>query len=360
MQIKYLFDIQHPIVQAPMAGGPTTVDLVSKISNLGGLGSVGAGYLPASDLENQIRRLKKKTAKPFSVNLFVNDLPENREVIQTVRNKISKLYDELDLGPTNFEPELESKIEDQIDVVIAENTPVISCTFGFFNKDQLTRLKKSGAIVVGNATSVDEAVYVESMGADAVIAQGFEAGGHRGSFLPTASGGFPLVGSMSLIPRIVDRVKVPVLAAGGISDGRSILAAISLGASGVQIGTVFLTTHEAKGNSEMVRKLIEAKDTDTVLTKSFSGKLARGVFNRFIQYFEKNENEIPNYPIMNAITSKIRKKAKDLSTPDLMSLWAGQSSCYARNESAEEAFNRLISEYNYHREKFQSPNFELS
>ena len=357
MKIKDLLNIEHPIIQAPMAGGPTTAELVSKISNLGGLGSVGAGYLSASGLENHIRQIKTKTSKPYSVNIFVNDLPKDREVIKTVRDKITKFYDDLDLGPANFEPELESKIDDQIDVVIAERTPIVSCTFGFFNKDQLARLKQSGAIVVGTATSVDEAVYVESMGANVVTAQGFEAGGHRGSFLLTSNGSFPQVGSISLIPRIVDRVKIPVLASGGISDGRSMLAAISLGASGVQMGTVFLTTHEAKGNGEMVKKVIEAKDTDTVLTKSFSGKPARGVYNEFIQDLEKFESEIPNYPIMNSITSKIRSKAKDSSNPELMSLWAGQSSCYARNESAEEAFKRLISEYNYQREKLISFNF---
>lgn len=357
MKISKIFDIKHPVIQAPMAGGPTTAELVSRISNLGGLGSVGAGYLSADALSDHIRRIKEGTQKPYSVNIFVNEIPENYNISERVRKKIDRYYSDLELGDPDFDPKATNKVEDQIDVVISQGTPIVSCTFGFFSKDQTSRLKRAGIVIVGTATSVAEAEYVEAMGADAITAQGFEAGGHRGSFLLDSNGHFPQVGGISLIPRVVDQVKVPVLASGGVSDGRSMLAAIALGASGVQMGTVFLTTDEAQGDPAMIKKVIDAKDTDTVLTKVFSGKLARGVQNNFIKDLDEIEGEIPDYPIMNSITAKIRAKAKETSNPELMSLWAGQSSCYARVETAEEAFSRLIREYYYHRDKLMRLDF---
>ena len=205
-------------------------------------------------------------------------------------------------------------------------------------------------ILIGTATTVDEAVELENKGVDIVIAQGSESGGHRGTF----KGKFEdsLVGTMALVPQVVDHISIPVIAAGGIMDARGIVASLVLGASGVQMGSAFLTCTESGANELHKRAVLESKENDTVTTKVFSGKMARGIRNKFIDKFSSHEDEVPPYPIQNTLTRELRQAAAKNSKPEYMSLWSGQGIRMSKNISVKELMEELISETDHILSKF--------
>lgn len=326
----------HAILQAPMAG-ITTPELVSEVSNHGGIGNIGAGYLSISDITRFIQQVKSKTNHIFGINLFVpEETTINQAELKQAKEKIKELvpvYSE-DLPD---EINITNIFNEQINLVIKEAVPIVSFTFGLPNSKVIDRLKKADIYVIGTATSVREALEVEKSGCDAVVVQGIEAGGHRGSFTCEDA----LIGLMSLIPQVVDSVDIPVIAAGGIMDNRGVKAAKCLGASSVQLGSAFLMTEESSADDLHKAAILNSVETDTVLTKAFSGKSARGISNEFIQKYENHTDQILAYPYQNSLTKNIRKLAKENKDKEFMSLWAGQSVRLSKKQTVKELIKEL-------------------
>jgi len=343
-QFLHKLEIEHPIIQAPMAGGPTPPELVAAVSNTGGLGSLGAGYLTPEKLDSEIQKIKQITDKPFNVNLFVPESVEPRNPSKNVMNKLEEFSKELDSEIPELVDSSQSGFDDQLSVIVDNKVPVFSFTFGIPEEKVMKKLREEGIFIIGTATCVEEGILLEQSGCDAIVAQGSEAGGHRGSFVNGDN--MPLIGALALIPQLVDNVNIPVIGSGGIMDGRGIAAALALGASAVQIGTAFLCTEEAGVPIPYKDSIVSSKDTSTVLTKSFSGKYARGIRNRFINEMSDLENEVASYPIQNSLTRSIRNAAKEKGDPEFMSLWAGQGVSMSRECTAEELLNMLIQETN--------------
>ncbi|WP_110939001.1 NAD(P)H-dependent flavin oxidoreductase [Salipaludibacillus neizhouensis] len=345
-KLTELLDIKHPIIQAPMAGGITTANLVAAISESGGLGTLGAGYLNTSQMRKEIREIKQKT-NHFGINLFVpNEFSVSTSDINRAIDILQPYYKEFNINAEDFEvpspmTERQTFIE-QVQVVIEEQVPVCSFTFGIPSTEVIKQLKQNNIVLVGTATTVKEAIDVEKSGMDSVTVQGIEAGGHRGSFINDSNEG--LIGLMSLIPQVVDQVTIPVIAAGGIMDGRGLSAALCLGAEAVQMGTAFLTCIESGAHKVHKEVILTTSDDQTVLTRSFSGKWARGIKNKFIEDMVEKEEELPEFPVQNSLTKKIRSVASIQSNRELMSLWSGQSPMLARNTNVKEIINEVMAE----------------
>lgn len=343
-----LLKVEHPIIQAPMAGGVTTSNLVAGVSNAGCLGMIGAGYMTPIQMGAQIKELKELTSNPFGVNLFVpNEFNVTENEVKTANRSLNPLRQQLNLQPKDsfeipsFNDIFETFIE-QIKVIIEEKIPICSFTFGIPSKEVIVELKQSNIILIGTATTVREAIENEKAGMDIVVVQGSEAGGHRGNFInkPTES----LIGLMSLIPQVVDNVSIPVIAAGGIMDGRGLNASLCLGAQGVQMGTAFLTCFESGAHKVHKEAILNASEDQTVLTRSFSGKWARGLENKFILEMQKHEQFLPDFPIQNTLTQEIRKISSVENNQDYMSLWSGQSPRLAKCQTVELLIKDIIAE----------------
>ncbi|ARU60157.1 nitronate monooxygenase [Tumebacillus avium] len=342
-RVTGLLGIRCPILQAPMAGGATTPELVAAVSNAGGLGALGAGYMSAAAMRGAIRRIRELTDRPFAVNLFVPETPQEDEERMAAAHRLLRPYRQ-ELGLSG-EPQLSAYAEpfaEQIAVVLAERVTVFSFTFGIPSEEILQQLREQGIKTIGTATTVREAVLLEQSGIDLIHAQGGEAGGHRGTFL--GRHGDALVGTMALVPQIVDHVTLPVIAAGGIMDGRGIAASLMLGAEAVQLGTAFLTTAESGIHPDYQAALLSSTEESTALTSAFSGKPARGLQNRFLREMEPHQQELPDYPIQNALTRDIRQAAAGQNNTDFMSLWAGQGTRLTRRQTAAELMANLIEE----------------
>lgn len=340
--LTQLLNIDYPIIQAGMAGGLTTPELVAAVSHAGGLGTLGAGYMKPKQIQKAIHDIRRLTDRPFAVNLLVVDKTDcSRKIVEQMKAKLRNF--ETDLGPLDIDAVDPTPIDfyEQLEVVINEKVPVFSFAFGIPEAGSLKRLKANGAVTVGTATTVREAVSLEESGVDAIVAQGGEAGGHRGSFLVDHDNP-PLIGTMALVPQIIDHVTLPVIASGGIMDSRGVTAAMALGASGVQLGTAFLASNESGAHPEYKKAILKSMDESTVLTKSFSGKAARGIRNRFIDEIDSHCENIPPYPVQNALTQPLRTAAKQRNDPNFMSLWAGQGSALALSESADKIFSNII------------------
>ncbi|KTD42132.1 NAD(P)H-dependent flavin oxidoreductase [Legionella parisiensis] len=335
--------LKFPIIQAPMAGGPTTPELVAAVSNAGGLGSLGAGYMTPAEIRQALKMIRKLTDKPFAVNLFI---PEEHYAtaaqIQHSCADIKASCHELNIEIQPVAKPYAQSFEEQMKVILEEKIPVFSYAFGLLDSVGISELKKNHTILIGTATTLAEAHALEESGIDAIVAQGSEAGGHRGTFIGKAEDG--LIGLFSLIPQFVDQIKIPIIAAGGIMDGRGIVAATVLGAAGIQMGTAFLSCFESGIPDAYKHALLTQQQDNTVLTRVFSGKLARGIRNQFIERMEARKVNVLDYPIQNALTSVMRKKAKEQSNIDFMSMWAGQSAQLCRNTSANELVRALVLE----------------
>ena len=324
------------ILQAPMAG-ITTPELVSEVSIQGEIGNIGAGYLAIQSLAQFIQTVKSKTNKVFGVNLFVPEETQvNEEAVKKAKEKIKEITPVYSKDLPD-EIKNENIFKEQINLVIKEEVPLVSFTFGLPSSKVIEQLKNADIYVIGTATSVEEALEVEKAGCDAVVAQGSEAGGHRGTFLGDDS----LIGLMSLIPQVEDAVKIPIIASGGIMDSRGVKAAYCLGASSVQLGSAFLMTEECSADEVHKTAILNSIETDVVLTKAFSGKLARGIKNDFIKSYKDNSEEILTYPYQNSLTNNLRNLAKKNKDKEFMSLWSGQSVRLSKKQSVEELLKEL-------------------
>ena len=333
--------IKYPIIQAPMAGGATTPELVAAVSNYGGLGSLGAGYMEPEDIRITIGKIRKLTDKPFAVNLFIPQTAKATSLqIKSMQEIIRKACPVFNLDNNELLTPYIPDFNKQLQVIIEEKVPIFSFTFGMLLPEQVEYLKQENIIIIGTATNVPEATVLESTGIDIIVAQGSEAGGHRGSFLNRGEY-INLIGLISLIPQITEKVKIPIIAAGGIMDRKGIKSIISLGAAGVAMGTAFLTTHESGIHPKYKRALLKYDHDFTILTKAFSGKLARGIYNTFIKRMEKYTDKILDYPIQNKLTQLMRKEASAKNNEEFMSMWAGQGMPLCKSQSVEELMQDL-------------------
>lgn len=344
MLIESVLGIKYPIIQAGMAGGITTPSLVAAVSNFGALGTIGAGYMKLEELKRCIVETKRLTPRPFGVNVFVPEEIQSisKSDISTMINYVNQFLGAQKMHETShLSSHSANTFEKQLEVILEEKVAIVSFTFGLPDPHILKELKKRQVKVIGTATTVGEAIQLEDAGVDYIVAQGSEAGGHRGTFPTTI--GEPLIGTIALVPQIINQVKTPVIAAGGIINGRGIMAALALGAVGAQLGSIFLTCHESGAPESYKNKVIESNEESTILTKAFSGKLARGINNEFIRSVSRTTLKIPAYPIQNNLTQSLRAQAKAEENPERMSLWAGQGLGMINNKySVEELLNELV------------------
>lgn len=332
--------IDAPIVLGPF-GGASSVDLTAAVSDLGGLGSFGLYGFDAERIEQTAAEIRARTERPFALNLWVptgdEATPDELDWDDVVA-PLAPLFEAVDVPlpqrPAAFLPDYSS----QLDAVIAARPAVLSLVFGVPDAALVDRARAAGIRIVGTATTVAEAVALEAAGVDAVAATGFEAGGHRVSWLRPAEES--LTGGLSLVPAVVDAVSVPVIAAGGIADRRGVAASFALGASAVQVGTAFLRAVES-GIPDSHRTAIDAVgETGTVLTRAMSGRLARGVRNEAVERIERSGRIAP-FPAQNWLTGVFRAEAKRRDDPAFQSLWSGQSAPLIRGATAAEVFAEL-------------------
>ncbi|WP_078430305.1 NAD(P)H-dependent flavin oxidoreductase [Alkalihalobacterium alkalinitrilicum] len=345
-KLTKLLKIKRPIIQAGMAGGPTTPELIATVSNCGGLGTLGAGYMGPEEIKGAIQRIKQLTDQPYAVNLFIPETTtiEESKIIK-MTDTLKGFYEKLGIEQLSLQDEWGPNFEKQIEVIIEESVPVFSFTFGILETEWINRLRANGTIVIGTATTVEEALQLEKMNVDAIVAQGSEAGGHRGTFSGAAEDA--MIGTMALVPQMVDAVHIPVIAAGGIMDGRGLIASISLGASAVQMGTAFLPTLESGANPLYKKAIIQATEAATTVTTKFSGKAARGLKNEFIDRLKDVPvSEVPIYPVQNALTQPLRKEAAKQEKSEWMSMWAGQGLRLTEGIGAKQIIDRIMEEAN--------------
>ncbi len=338
--------IEYPIIQGPL-GGLSTQRLTATVSNFGGLGSFGAHAWAPSAIKEVIAEIRTLTAKPFAMNLWVSMEDEGAhtsgsEAFARSLPFLSRHIQALGGTLPAFTPYVPIKFEDQARVLLDAKVPAFSFIFGIPPKEILDECRAQGIITIGAATTAEEAMVLEQAGVDVIAASGFEAGGHRGSFLRPAEES--LTGTFSLVPQVADAVSVPVVAAGGIADARGIIAAFSLGAEGVQIGSAFLACEESGATVHHRKALLSGKVLRTGLTKGFTGRLARGIHNQLLEELNRPGVEILPYPLQRALVRNLAIPAEKAAKPELLPLWAGQSASLCRQTDAKELLQTLVSE----------------
>jgi len=338
--LRALLGIEHPIVLGPF-GGLSSVALTAAVSEAGGLGSYGLYGYDGDRIRATAAELRAATSRPFALNLW---LPTGDEVEPNAQHVIfaqalQPFFDavgvEMPARPSSYLPDL----GEQLDAIWDAAPAVLSVVFGVPSADVVDEAHRRGIRVVGTATTVAEATALADGGVDAIVATGFEAGGHRVSFLRPAEES--LVGTFALVPQVVDAVPVPVIAAGGIADRRGVAAALALGASGVQVGTAFLAAAESVANDAHRSAIQSTAADETVLTRAMSGRLARGARNRVVRAIEAS-GTIGPFPMQNWLTGRFRTAAGQQNLGELQSLWMGQAAPLARSGAADEVFAELL------------------
>ena len=339
--------LRYPLVQGPFGGGLSTPELTAAVSNGGGLGSFGANHLSPEGILQVARQIRGLTDRPFALNLWVSNHDEalaafDQAAFAAHLTRLLPLFAELGLDPPAYPERFGYRFAEQIDALLEARPPVFSFIYGVLPDAVLATCRAAGVVTVGTATTVAEAQALDEAGVDLIVASGFEAGGHRAAFLRPAEES--LVGTMALIPQVVDRVTAPVIAAGGIADGRGVAAALALGAQGVQIGTAFLACDESGAPASHRARLLGAGERDTTLTRAFSGRLARGLTNRLTQELRAGEVATAPYPAQGWIMQQIRRAALAQGRGDLIAMWAGQSAPLLRHRRAATLLAALVEE----------------
>jgi nitronate monooxygenase len=319
--------LQYPIIQGPL-GGLSSQRLTAAVSNYGGLGSFGAHGLKPEAIREVIREIKGLTPKPFAMNLWVSMEDEGaftstEEAFHRSLSSLAKHIESVEGAKPSYSPYEPIRFEDQVQVLLDEGISAFSFIYGIPSKQILDEFRRKGVVLIGTATTVDEAIALEQTGVDVIAASGFEAGGHRGSFLQSSEDS--LTGTMALVPQVVNAVSVPVVAAGGIGDARGIVAAFALGAEGVQMGTAFLACEESGANTLHRKALLSGQAKQTALTRGFTGRLARGIKNRLLTELNQKDTEILPYPLQRTLVRHLSIPAEKAGRPELLPLWAGQS-----------------------------------
>lgn len=345
--ITQKLSLAHPIVQGPFGGGLSSVELAAVVSNEGGLGSFGCQPYSADEIIRYAGEIRAKTNKPFNLNLWVNDRDERlgrfgqadyekcKEIFKPYFHELAIPFPEMsvDLGPS---------YEDQVPAILETKPAVFSFVFGIPSAEILAACRKNGIFTLGTATTVEEAVAIEAAGVDAVVATGFEAGGHRVSFLKPAEDS--LNGTLSLVRQVVEAVSIPVIAAGGIADARGIRAALTLGAQAAQIGTAFLATAESNATPEHKEKLFSADARHTTLTKIITGRLGRAIQSKLTEELKAKEHLLAPYPMQRKFTNALTAGLLANRKTDYTTFWAGQSAGLLRHKTAAGLFRALVKE----------------
>jgi nitronate monooxygenase len=319
-----LLGVRYPVIQAPMAGGWTTPELVAAVSSAGGFGSLAGAGVPPERLREDIRAVKERTDRPFAVNFLLAPPGPGSHDVAAVQRFLDGFRERFDLAPGDTELEPPSfSLQEQLEVVFEEGVPVLSVALGDPG-DLVERAHGEGMLVASMVATVEDAVRDAEGGVDVVVAQGAEAGGHRSTVELGPDGEPPLVGTLALVPQVVDAVGVPVVAAGGISDGRGLVAALALGAAGVQMGTRFLLARESGAHPAYRRRLTSATETDTVVTRVFTGRPARGLRNHFVEEYLTASSEPLAWPLQRAAAGDIYRASQAADDGDYSPLLAGQ------------------------------------
>jgi nitronate monooxygenase len=339
--IAQLFDIAYPLIQAPMAGSQGNA-LAIAVSNAGGLGSLPCAMLTNDAIRNELEAIRAGTTAPYNVNFFVHHEPEPDPTAEAQwRETLAPYYAEFDIDPDDI-PVAGGRLPfnaDVADVIEEFRPPVVSFHFGLPDSALFNRVRSWGSKIVASATTVDEGQWLEVCGVDAVIAQGIEAGGHRGMFL---SGDLTTqVGTFALVPQLARTLSVPVIAAGGIADADGVHAAGALGASGVQVGTAYLLCPESTVGEVHRSALRSDASRHTALTNLFSGRPARGIVNRLMRECGPISDAVPAFPLAGAALAPLRARAEQLGSGDFSPLWSGQRVVAANEMSASDLTHLL-------------------
>jgi nitronate monooxygenase len=342
MYVHELLRVRYPIIQAPMAGTDSP-QLVAAACNAGVLGSLGAQYRTPEEIKKAIAEIRSLTDKPFAVNLFA--LPDQAVPgdgqIEEACGALDRYYKQFGIARPSAQT-VKNVIdpEEQLQVILDARVPVFSFVLGILKDKWIQSFKSESVLLVGAATNVKEARALEAAGVDVIAAQGSEAGGHRGTFIGSYEKS--MIGGLALIPQVVDAVKIPVVAAGGIMDGRGSAAAFALGAHGVQLGTAFLTVAESPAHAAYKRAIQNHDADDTTITKVFSGGAARGIDNEFIA--ENSDKPLLPFPYHNSLTRPFRKIANETGQIEYTNLWSGQGGRLARQIALDELVKNFITE----------------
>jgi nitronate monooxygenase len=336
-----------PIVQGPFGGGLSSVRLLKAVSDAGGLGSFGAHHLTPDQIHALVREARAATARPFAINLWVSDhdaggLDVPRDSYERALASLRPIYRELGAAEPSYPPPRGPRYTEQVAALLDARPPVFSFVYGLPDAATLAACRERGIATIGTATTVEEAVALDRGGVDFIVATGMEAGGHRVSFLAAAEES--LQGLVSLVPQVVDAVSVPVIAAGGLADGRGIAAALALGAEGVQIGTAFLACDESEAALLHKQRLLDGLPKPTMLTRAFTGRLARGLANELLRRASAPGTVHAAYPAQSALLQPIRAAAITGGDPEYVPMWSGQSASLLRQRHAAELLRSLVSD----------------
>ncbi|WP_010531480.1 NAD(P)H-dependent flavin oxidoreductase [Lentibacillus jeotgali] len=332
-----------PIIQAGMAGGITTPEMVASVANAGALGTIGAGYMSDTALKGDVQTIKQLTDKPFAVNLFAVNLEAFSDDIQPMQQFLNRYRDELKIDVGGDSVKVHDYLQEKVNVILEENIPIVSTAFGVLSYMLIDRLKANDVTLIGMATNLDEARQLEDAGYDAIVAQGTEAGGHRGTFNVDKYPNGCQTGLHVLVQELLNHIRLPVIAAGGIHMNLQVETLLNMGVAAVQLGTRFLVAKEAGTNTAYRRALIKAGTNDTTITKVFSGRPARAIRNRFIEEVGGSGVALQPFPIQNQMTKDIRSAGKEFAASEIQSLWAGQGvGAIKKEESAAEIVQSLV------------------
>jgi nitronate monooxygenase len=346
-----LLSIDYPIMQGTFGGNLSTVELTAAVSNSGGLGGYGAYTMSPQEIYDVDKQLKAATNKPYNINLWVSDhdIPESGlsdEQYSKTKALYKPYFDEVGIPVPEKPTPFQSRFENQLQVILDIKPKVFSFMFGALSADVLEQCRRAGIVTVGAATTLDEAVFLENSGVDMIIASGFEAGGHRPSFLASAESS--LTGTFVLLQLIREKVKIPVIAAGGIANGKGIAAALALGADAAQIGTAFLATDESNALPIHREMLFSDAAKYTTLTRAYTGRLGRGLTSRIAKEISGKETDILPFPLQTTLISPLRKAALDQQKWDMILFWGGQIAPILKHIKAKELMHSLIEETNFY------------
>lgn len=319
-----LLGVRYPVIQAPMAGGWTTPELVSEVCKAGGFGVLAGARVTPEKLQEDIREVKKLTDKPFGVNFLLAPPEAGNQDVASVQRFLDQFREQLGLPPGETDLSMSpSQLSEAIEVVFEERVSVLSTAMGDPG-ELVERAHAEDMLVMSMVTTVEEALLATERRVDAIVTQGAEAGGHRSTFSLEPNEEAPLVGTMALVPQVADAVDVPVVAAGGIADGRGLLAALALGASGVQMGTRFLSARESGAHRAYRQRLLLATETETVVTRIFTGRPARALLNRFAEQYLGNGPEPLAWPLQALVARDIYGASQATDNDEYSPLLAGQ------------------------------------
>lgn len=348
-KVTDMLGIDYPVLQGPFGGGLSTAELVATVSNAGGLGGYGAYTLSPQEIVEIDAKIRSATGKPYNLNLWVSDHDTHNgtvtdEQYEQTATLFKPYFDEAGIPLPGKPASFKSRFENQLQVIFDIRPKVFSFMFGLLPPDVLEKLKSLGIKTVGAATTLDEAIALDNSGVDMIIASGFEAGGHRPSFLAPAEQS--LTGTFVLLQLIKEKVKTPVIAAGGIANGRGIAGALTLGADAVQVGTAFLATDESGALPEHRKMLFSDAAKYTSLTRAYTGRLGRGLSNYIIKELIGKEKQFLPFPLQTTFMSSLRKAAIDKGKWDMILLWGGQISPILKHKKAAALMQSLIEETN--------------